>query len=83
MLLMVHGVGCYVMYSNGVMQHIQMILMIHGVGYYVMYSNGVMQYLQMILMIHGVGYFVMYSNWSNAVLTNASNGLRCWLQCYV
>ena len=37
MLLMIHDVGYYVMYSNGVMQYIQMLLMIHGVGYYVMY----------------------------------------------
>ena len=44
MLLMIHDVGYYVMYSNGVMQYIQMLLMIHGVGYYVMYSNGVMTY---------------------------------------
>ena len=44
MLLMIHDVGYYVMYSNGVMQYIQMLLMIHGVGYYVMYSNGVMNY---------------------------------------
>ena len=40
MLLMIHDVGYYVMYSNGVMQYIQMLLMIHDVGYYVMYSNG-------------------------------------------
>ena len=39
MLLMIHDVGYYVMYGNGVMQYIQMLLMIHGVGYYVMYSN--------------------------------------------
>ena len=41
---MIHDVGYYVMYSNGVMHYIQMILMIHDVGYYVMYgrwSNGV------------------------------------------
>ena len=44
MLLMIHDVGYYVMYSNGVMLYIQMLLMIHGVGYYVMYSNGVMPY---------------------------------------
>ena len=49
--------GYYVMYSNGVMQYLQMILMIHDVGYYVMYSNGVMQYIQMLLMIHDVGYY--------------------------
>ena len=39
MLLMIHDVGYYVMYSNGVMQYIQMLLMVHDVGYY-MYSNG-------------------------------------------
>ena len=39
MLLMIHDVGYNVMYSNGVMQYIQMILMIHGVGYYVMYGR--------------------------------------------
>ena len=47
MLLMihdVHDVGYNVMYSNGVMQYLQMLLMIHDVGYYVMYSNGVMAY---------------------------------------
>ena len=41
---MIHGVGYYVMYSNGVMHDLQMLLMIHGVGYCVMYSNGVMQW---------------------------------------
>ena len=44
MLLMIHDVGYNVMYSNGVMQYLQMLLMIHDVGYYVMYSNGVMAY---------------------------------------
>ena len=43
MLLMIHDVGYNVMYSNGVMQYLQMLLMV-GVGYYVMYSNGVMAY---------------------------------------
>ena len=42
MLLMIHDVGYYVMYSNGgvmlLMIHLQMLLMIHDVGYYVMYS---------------------------------------------
>ena len=60
-----------------------MLLMIHDVGYYVMYSNGLMQYLQMLLMIHGVGYYVMYSNGVMQYLTNASNGSRCRLLCYV
>ena len=68
MLLMVHGVGYYVMYINGCN---------------VMYSNGVMQYLQMLLMIHYVGYNVMYSNGVMQYHTNASNDSRCWLLCYV
>ena len=34
MLLMIHDVGYNVMYSNGLMQYLQMLLMIHDVGYW-------------------------------------------------